>query len=364
MLIRRAWIAAFAGAIAGWAAVLPAATAQTWSDVVKAAEKEGRVVVIGPPTQPHRLTLGLFEKAYPKIKLELTGMVPTQYEPRVAAERKAEKFLVDIVISGVSSTIYEQQIPAGWYDPIRDVIRPELARDELWLGGFDSSFLDKGRKYVFAFGASVSEGIYVNRQFVKESEFNKVSDLLKPELRGKIAWDDPRGRGSGSYTLTKIMFDLGEPATRRLLETQEIAVTSTPRQLAEWAVRGNYPIVIGVAANLIAEFQAQGIGKELVPIVEPPAKRTVTPAWGGMLLFNKAPNPNAAKVFVNWLLSEEAQSDWAERGQTNSRRIGARKGRADLAADAETWLKGLNLNREENSEARVKAMSLAREALK
>jgi ABC-type Fe3+ transport system substrate-binding protein len=34
----------------------------------------------------------------------------------------------------------------------------------------------------------------------------------------------------------------------------------------------------------------------------------VSPASGGLSVFNRAPHPNAAKVYINWLLSKEGQT--------------------------------------------------------
>jgi len=39
-----------------------------------------------------------------------------------------------------------------------------------------------------------------------------------------------------------------------------------------------------------------------------------------MTFLNRAPHPNAAKVFANWLLSKEGQISWQKYTQTNSLR--------------------------------------------
>jgi ABC-type Fe3+ transport system substrate-binding protein len=43
-------------------------------------------------------------------------------------------------------------------------------------------------------------------------------------------------------------------------------------------------------------------------------------------LMNRAPHPNAARVFINWLLTREAQAAWAKELQTNSRFTGVEPG--------------------------------------
>ena len=42
---------------------------------------------------------------------------------------------------------------------------------------------------------------------------------------------------------------------------------------------------------------------------------------GGVGLFNKAPHPSAAVIYLNWLLSKEGQAHYAEGGDTASRRL-------------------------------------------
>jgi iron(III) transport system substrate-binding protein len=50
---------------------------------------------------------------------------------------------------------------------------------------------------------------------------------------------------------------------------------------------------------------------------------TISSHAGGLTLVKNAPHPNAAKVFVNWLLSREGQmtSQITGKGRVNSRRI-------------------------------------------
>jgi ABC-type Fe3+ transport system substrate-binding protein len=43
-------------------------------------------------------------------------------------------------------------------------------------------------------------------------------------------------------------------------------------------------------------------------------------------LVNRAPHPNAAKLFVNWLLTKDAQVQWAREVEQNSRRAGVEPG--------------------------------------
>jgi iron(III) transport system substrate-binding protein len=62
-----------------------------------------------------------------------------------------------------------------------------------------------------------------------------------------------------------------------------------------------------------ADFVAIARAKQGVPIaiVDPRQLKEGTdtsPANGAVALFNKAPHPNAAKIYINWLLSRDGQA--------------------------------------------------------
>ena len=333
-------------------------------DLVRAAEAEGSLSVIGPPIAPHRETIQEFQKAYPKIRLSLSGMTSAEYEPRIAAERKAGIYSWDVIVSGTSGAVYSVQIPAGWYAPIRDVIRPENARDDLWLGGYDSSFIDQDKKRVFAMQATVSRTILVHRGMIPRSELKDMQDLLDPKWKGKIALLDPRLRGPAGTPFTQFMLAVGEDNARKFLRDQAVVLTATPRQLAEWAMRGRYPITFGLAEGERHPYQAKGIGKEVEPLPLPAKLQSVSPQWGVVVLPSNQPHPNAAALFVNWLLSKETQADWARRAQVNSRRTDVPPGDPDTVVDADTWVNGLKLNSEAGAPIRLKVQKLATDELK
>ena len=50
-----------------------------------------------------------------------------------------------------------------------------------------------------------------------------------------------------------------------------------------------------------------------------------------MAVMNRAPHPNATKLFINWLLSRDGQSTWQKYSEVNSLRMDIPKN--DLPAD-------------------------------
>src|SRR5581483_5725359 len=268
------------------------ARAQSWDDVVKAAEAEGKLTIAGPPIQPYRLSIMEFQKAFPKIQLEYTGIADADFEAKLKTERSAGLYLWDLRVAGVSTTVFTEQIPAGWFDPIRPLfMRPDVLDDSKWLGGFEAGFLDNAKKYAYAFQAGLGGNVYIDRAQLPESKVSSFKDFLDPSLKGKIAMIDPRARG-GTSALTLIMVVAGEQAACDLLGKQEPVLTRTPRQLVEWAMTGRYPITTGMSPSEWMEWKSKGFGKQVQLINLPPHQRNWTPGWGAMLLINKAPHPN------------------------------------------------------------------------
>jgi len=342
-----------------------AALAQpNWDQIVKAAETEGKIVVAGPPIQPYRLSIMEFQKAYPKIALEYTGINDADFEARLTTERQAGLKLWDIRIAGVSTTVFTQQIPAGWFEPVRPLfVRPDVLDDSKWLGGFDAGFLDNAKQHAYAFQAGFGGNIYIDRAAAPESKIASLADFMKPEWKGKIAMIDPRMRG-GTSALTLFMVVNGEQAACDLLSNQAPVLTRTPRQLVEWAMTGRYPISTGMSPSEYSDWKSKGFGKDVQPIVLPPHQRNWTPGWGVMLMVNGAPHRNAATVFANWMLSREAQADWAKRGFVNSRRTDVEPGLPETAVDLESFQKGLTFNSEDSAPLGLKAAEIAQRCIK
>ncbi len=146
--------------------------------------------------------------------------------------------------------------------------------------------------------------------------------------------------GDTFWPMTSARLNLGDDIIKKLFVDQEPVLSRDSRQVAEFMVRGRYPIALGVNPLLLSQFQRQGLGKNL-RLVHAPEMDTVnfgTTLW----LVNKAPHPHAAKVFINWVLAKETQVQWA---QARSRRIAAasasspatRRSRCPRAASSSRW---------------------------
>jgi iron(III) transport system substrate-binding protein len=294
--------------------ICPAAAAPAWQEewerVIEAAKKEGKVSVIGPPGADRRdaLTSG-FEKKY-GIGVDYHADSGAGILPRLSAERKAERYLWDVVVTGTTTGL-ENLIPAGVLDRLDPyLILPEVKDLKLWRNGA-LEFLDPGRQ-VLVMSPFQRGTLFVNTTLVNAKEFRSYKDLLDPKWQGKIVADDPRKSGPGQATFTFFFLhpDLG-PKFIRALGGQALTLLKDYAQEVNMLGQGKFPVGLGLSDGIAEERAKQGVPLEIVDIRQLKEGSDTSPASGGLSVFNRAPHPNAAKLFINWLLSKEGQTIYA-----------------------------------------------------
>jgi iron(III) transport system substrate-binding protein len=340
----------------------PASRRAEWERLVAAATREGRVAVAGPPGIQWRNAAMVFQRAFPGIRLEFLGGGGRDHLPRLLAERRGSQFQWDVLVTG-SGTAIPLKLE-GALDPLPPaLILPDILDDRAWLGGFADGWMDKEQRFIYGFMGEASPEVYVNRDVVGEAELSRVEDLASGRWRGKISWNDPRVSGSGSLQAANLLYVLGEPFLERLLK-QDVLPVADLRQQVDWIVRGTYPIAVSLDYRFLAEFQKQGVGLRVVPLgggTPAGGSFRLSPGFGCVMLLNRAPNPNAAKVFVNWLLSREGQDAHVKATGISSRRLDVTPGRE--AARPLPDRKYFNLSKESTLHYLDRAIALAKETL-
>lgn len=244
-----------------------AAPAQTWEEVIAAANKEGELHVHGGPGRGYTdiLTTG-FKEAYPRIKLIYSGSPGREAIPQITRERQAGIYNWDVYVGGTPS-ILQGLKPTGAFAPLRPtLILPEVLDDKSWLNGFDAGWSDVEKTYTYAFDFTLDPIAYVNWDHVARDDLKTFQDLLKPQFADKIVWTDPRVPGEGVFVAQVMMINFGLEYVTDIFSKQKIVYTTNRRQNAEWVVRGRYPIGLATSPEDLALFKEQGLGKN-VPII-------------------------------------------------------------------------------------------------
>lgn len=278
---------------------------EEWKKTLQAAGKEGQVnVYIYGSTAP--LDTGVFQKKFPEFKLFVVSGLGGQVEERILSERRAEKYLADVVLHGVTPN-YTVFYRAKMLDPVRPaLILPEVLDESKWFEG-KHRYSDREKEYVFVHvGTPQTGSIAYNTGLVDRQEFKSFWDFLNPKWKGKILARDIRGafgRGTGAMIFYYHNSEIGPKFIRRLFAEMDVSLFRDFRQGEDWLAQGKFPICFFCA---VYQAQKQGLPVEEFGVMKEGAG--LAPQRGTVALMSKGPHPNAAKIFINWWLSREGQT--------------------------------------------------------
>ena len=335
-----------------------------WEKTIEAAKREGEVVVYGPHNPMYRALWDTFQRNYPGITINFLPGKGSEHTQRVLAERRAGKYIADLVMGGSSSY---RSFPPGTLEPLRGhLILPETYDESAWWQKklwFADPKNDSG--VVLTGEVGTRRGSY-NTKLLDAKEIQSWWDLLKPKFKGKLGTFDPLVAGGGGETFSFFYASpaLGPQFITRLLTETDILVTRHLEQGTDWLAQGKIIFYIG-SGQPVMKAKQQGLPVDLLPH----SLKEGEIMGGGsccMALLNRAPHPNAARVFVNWVLSRDGQIAWQKYSESNSLRTDIPKDSLPSWGVPQKGVDYFMLNSSENQDpARIKAMEkIAREALK
>jgi ABC-type glycerol-3-phosphate transport system substrate-binding protein len=332
-----------------------------WDKTVAAAKAEGELVIIqsGNPGRRQWL-LERWAKDHPDIKLSVTMMRSNQLTQRLKVERSADKYLWDLSMGGPNG-LYEAA-RQGFLDPLRhEFLLPEVNDEKVW-GGWETAFYDTEKKYVMAV-LNDFQAIWYNAKLVSPDKVRRLGlqTLFDPEVKGRIAWQDPRQAGPGSLHALFLYRTLGEAEFRRFILEQKPTFFTAGDAAAEAMVREKAVLYLGPQLiDRLRPFVQAGIKIEVRPLGNTPDVGMVGSDGITLSVFNKRPHSNATRLFVNWLLSKQVAGEIARVQQMNSRRTDVPSvSGPGLAADpAKTYF---NPQREEAEPEMAKVQTLLRD---
>jgi iron(III) transport system substrate-binding protein len=280
---------------------------QAWDALVAAARQEGTVTVTGPAHPEVRKALPAAFKARFGIELQYIGGPASAWFAKLQAERASGVYTQDVTLAGIQ-TMAQIYYREKLLDPIRPLlIAPDVLDKTKWKRG-DLWFMDPDQKYVLRLFSNVSEQFSINTSQVKE--IRSAHDLLDPRWRGKMASHDPTVPGTGSNQMARFYAAFGEDYVKKLFVDQKMVISRDERQLTDWLLHGTYPIVLGADDAQVAEMAKEGLPvKAMIDLPDLPG---IVAVGNGLVgLFKNAPHPNAAKLFINWLVSRDGLEVYA-----------------------------------------------------
>jgi iron(III) transport system substrate-binding protein len=286
---RRALLAA---AIAATALAGPA-LAQDRSALVEGARKEGKLALATSVSAANfPKLLEAFAKKYPFIDAT-TGLysAPTgRVMARVDAELQSNNVTVDVLhVANVAP--YLDLARRGqllqYRSPELDAYPPE-AQD--------------GAGYWVA-GRVVGVIMAYNKNFLPPDKAPKSwADLLKPEFKGKKMIIQNAAAGTQFNQAYMLEQELGLDYLKKLAAQQPV-IMATSGQLKDALIRGE--ALVGATVDHWRAFEPDAVKAGVVAVYP---TEGMPLAIAPVAILKAAPHPNAAKLFVDFMLSEEGQT--------------------------------------------------------
>lgn len=294
-----------------------AASESDWQKLVDAAKKEGVLslyTIAGPET---RIDIAKAFKDKFGINTEFVSGRGGELAEKLLTERRAGLYLADITIGGGTTPITQLK-PEGVLSSVKQTfILPEVLDLTKWFQG-KHWWVDKEGTYVLGFTLFTSPYVLINTDLVKEEELKSYRGLLNPKWKDKIIINDPSIAGTGARFFGVVGAKIMGYDFMRELAKQNPMITRDRRLQVESVARGKYPIGLGAESVSISEFRSAG-----APIKDhmPSEGSGLVSGSGNLSLIERAPHPNAAKLFINWFLTKEGQTLWSKSLLNPSARI-------------------------------------------
>lgn len=289
----------------------------THDELVAAAQAEGKVVVYSI-TSRISSAAAAFEKKY-GIKVEASNLKDGELIEKVTKEVGGNIQGADFVISQDSGRVFGQLIATGYlvnYVPesMKNVIPVEYQNPLVF------QFINK----VFIF----------NDEKIQTPVISNVWELTNPEWKGLVQFKDPKSEGVNANFLTMITSaewsaklekayedlygkklvltteNAGYEWIKRFFQNSLVLGNSDTNISENIGIKGQPKTTMGLFVYSKTRFDAtKNLALQAMTEIEP-FSGFMYPAF--LHLTRNAKNPNAAKLFIEFLLTEEGFAPWAK----------------------------------------------------
>jgi ABC-type Fe3+ transport system substrate-binding protein len=256
--------------------------------IIDAAKKEGELAWWSTIAQDQSQKLvDEFMKRYPFIKASYWRSGSVGLHNKIMLEARAGQSNWDVVSQTTPEFIFElkqKKLIAAYDSPERRYFSSDLKdKDGYWTGTY-----------------ALPTGLGFNTQQVKREDVPKTyKDLLNPKWKGgKISVDD-----ENYEILVGLSEAWGKKAAQEYLKAlaaQKPAIGRGATQRTQMLAAGEFPLAISYT-HTVEWSKSQGTSVDWVNL-EP-----VVIKFDGIMLGAKAPHPNAGKLFIDFVLSQQGQ---------------------------------------------------------
>jgi ABC-type Fe3+ transport system substrate-binding protein len=285
-------LSATAGAFLAAAAMTPHGARAADAALIEAAKKEGQVVwyttlIVNQAIRPLKHA---FEAKYPGVTLQFSRANDGPTALKLLNESRAGQVQADIFDGLFNMVVLDR---AGLVAPYRVANFDKYPDDLKDKDGKWNAIL----LYVFTPG--------INTKMVSKDQAPKTyQDLLDPKWRGKMAWNPSSIAGAPGF-VGSVLLSMGEDkgmAYLKELAKQKIHnVEASSRAILDQVIAGEYPMGLMMFNHHTVISAKKGAPTTWLK-VEP-----VPVALDAISLLKGAKHPNAAKLLMEFLTSEDGQ---------------------------------------------------------
>jgi len=267
--------------------------------VLEGARKEGKLVVYTSMTVDQAQKLNnVFSAKYPFIQIGMFRAVGERLLTKIMTEAQAGRYEFDVVQSAETQAYFlKKKNLLGKYLPAE--------AKHLHKGFFDS-------EGYWSAVYMMPNVIGYNARMVKRNEVPRSDeDLLNPKWKGKIGMDHTKPEWF-AWKLRRIGEEKGM-AYMKKLGAQELRLYAGLTIITNLLAAGEFPLVLNTYVHNAEDAKRKGAPVDWV--AQEPVFTKFQPIGVGA----RAAHPNAAKLFVDFMLSEEGQKIIASFGRVPTR---------------------------------------------
>lgn len=252
----------------------------------------GSLVVYSPhDADPLQAGLAMFQEAYPDIKVEYIAAGTGELLQRVAAE--SENPLADVLWGGGADSLAAFKPYFQPYVCANDDVIAEDFKDaeDLWIGESPLPMV-----------------LFYNKTMVSEEDVPKIwEDLLNPKWKGQIAFASPAKSGSAYTQLCTMILAQGGPDgggwdfVERFYQNLDGKVQDSSGNCHKLVAAGEYAIGVTIEKSAVLYLDNPDVAFVY------PAQNSAVP--DGVAIMKDCPNPENAKLFVDFVTGLECQQD-------------------------------------------------------
>jgi iron(III) transport system substrate-binding protein len=269
-------------------AAVEAAFQKLAKDLYPKAQKEGALIVYSVWDVEHlRAITEAFSKRFPGVKATYWQARNPEIVTRVLTEFQGGQASVDIILSDNAPSVLRAAGAMTSYETIqKDVLvlhDPTLPTVSLQV-----------------------QALTYNTKKLKPVDLPKSwEDVANPRFKGMVALDDPMRAGPLSSMLAGLK-EQWKDANRfnkflKGLKALNVPVHKSTSAMFRLVIAGEYAICMPALLHDVIVEKEKGTPVDYIKTVAP----VVFPRQAG--IYAKPPNPNAARLFAEWAISQEGQ---------------------------------------------------------